>query len=452
MKLLLFVCRLKAISLAKGRDDLDGWFGTFLMVILAGVALLYGLATGYLFRYLHARQYFAVDWLMVRLALIIGALILLKGYFPENVMFRRVFMRTYPVGLWKKAIIQLCYDLISPFFLLLLLFLAAFYFSSGTVATGYFLYLAGSMLVYHLLERIVKIQQAGTWMFVYSSITLLVTGTIILLTLCLKLPLWVLVIIQLTGLMVLVTLFVSIYQRQEVMDAKQTGQSADSRSKSFGQLIFTAVIRKKTVKTTLLIGILFRLLLSGVLIAAASKNRLPAFKDNYFIWAIVCSPVALFNYVFNNLVGYVPQAYFMIGYVQSPGKLFWAYCRGIGKLLLLDFVVSLLLCWYIAPSANMFVFLLFVYPDSIALGFISSLLLPKKVTKTFDMMGFRSNTSIVAGAILAFLIIGMFMAIKQLSLMLLIQGGFMVAVLLLYLRWHKKGMDKMLQSLAAEVF
>ncbi|MBC9934462.1 hypothetical protein [Chitinophaga qingshengii] len=450
MKLLLFVCKLKAVSLTKGRDNVDGWIRSFLSVLFLLAALLYGLGMGYLFRYLHTREHLTIDWLMPRLGLVLGVLTIVKGYFPDNVSFKPVFISPYPVDVWKKALIQLCYDLISPFFLFLLLFLGAFYLSSGTAGTAYFLYLVLCVVVFHLLERILKIQQSKKFFVVPALIAALVLAAIVVGTFWFKTGLLFLAGIQGVSIVVLVTLFINLYQRQEAMDGKLAGYVTDSGTKTFGQLIFTALIKKRPLWINLILSAVFKLFFGVLGVVMFMKNKGHVLTENIVLLAAISSPMLLFSYIFNNLFGYVPETYFMIAYIRSPAGLFRAYCQGIFKILLVDFVLSLVCCYFFF-SLSTLIFVLLIYLDCMVLGFICSVFFPKKVTKAIDFGAFRSNTSIAGNVLLGLLVVGMSLLMNQLKYILLIQLVFTVVMLLIYIYWYKREMDKIIKSLAAEI-
>lgn len=442
MQLLLFITRLKCRAFLQNGGT-DGWMRVFFSLLMLLVVVFYAIGTGYLLNYLGGTQ----RVLLFGINCTVAAFTLLKGYFPNNTPFRSIFLPVHPLPAWRKTALQLVYDLLTPFYLLV----AVFYSILLLVAEAFMLAdLLNSILflgMFYLLERILKMQQASRFMPLLTLLSVAVAAGGVYLQWQATFNIYA----PLAGVVLLLANYSVVYRQaaKTYLAGQRTVQGAGVQTTAAA--VWAAVIRRKPVRTALVIGVVFKLIFCALILFTLQRNRSRFDNDLNILLAIFCSPVMLCTYLANNLAGYIPQVFSKAAYLVTPDELFKRYWQVYIRFAVPDMLLAMGVLLAVETSFRYPLFLLFAYINAAILGFFISMMAPKKVTKGLDFTSFRTNTSIAGNLITGLFIYALFYFSRSLGWFFVIETAFLIISFFIYHFSYKKDYDHLVRSMTAKI-
>ncbi len=405
MHIFLYIIRLRITSIFANRSLLQifRWVAKIILILFS---IFYGIIFSYFIEFLKIKKAIGVEYLFYYLNITNAVFILLKGFFPQYTPFVDIFIKPYPIKAWVKSISILTYNFLSLFNLLPIIFCVTLFVLSNDYNLHQFVFSLVTILSFYIIERLIKltIQSNSYYKFVLPFLTIIITiqfvGNYFLLGKA--------VLNLLLAIVLFLIYFISFYRCYiDYADKNDNPRKVKIITKSFFKKpnAWNNLSKKNTLFNTIIIGMVFKLLIIIVIsISVIVKKNYNLINENLIV-ALICSPLILFNYAFNNLFGYRPQIFLHIA--QGYSYLQWLryYAASIFKLIAIDFLITLTVLCYIHPSVFSFIYLCMIYISSVIYGFFISILLPRKVNSVINFSDFRSNTSPAAGVLLGLFII-----------------------------------------------
>jgi len=404
MNIILFVVRLRIEGLF-GKTNHSSIFSNVVYLLLVLIAIIYGVSFSFLLQYFQNIAGFNFQKAFFIMNLILAFSVILKGYFPQYMPFKNIFLNAYPLKLHQKAVSILIYEFLNVINVLIVIFcFTVFIFLSEYNVTQFLISLL-TICIFYIIEKLLKISIVNFSQFI---IGLMIVGIITSSYLY-----GYNILIKSEGI-ISILLFLILLISYSIFSLKYKWYSISEkkiyflRLKVFSKQIestsaWESLFKKKSLFNSLLIGFGFKMIIAAMLVVAL-LNKNMGLSSNSVIVALICSPVVFFNYIFNNLFGYRPQIFLYVGYNFPYKGWLRYYLKCIKNLLFFDFIISNIVLSFIHNKIellNIF-YLLFIYSTLTIYGFIASILLPKRVTNALSFTSFKSNTSLAASFIMIF--------------------------------------------------
>ncbi|GEP97465.1 hypothetical protein [Chitinophaga cymbidii] len=445
MRFLLFIIILKGRAFLNDSSFSGGLriLFFFLMLLTTG---LYAAGAGLLLN----SQGSSPARFMSYLNLAVGALVVLKGYFPSNVPFRHIFLVAHPLSATRKALLQACYDLVTPFYLLV----AVFYIVLALTADGFsgrLLAMCGlNLLAFYFPERILKMRQ--WWALLLLAVD--VWGGMILtegLNARTGIVLPGNVLYMQMGIIFLAGV---LYVRQYKRTLQKTPVAAAARRgnvrQSLAGLTWAAIARRRQLRVGIMAAYVFKTIFCVLVLVTLDRNR-ARLDDLSILLAVFCSPVVICNYVLNNLFGYVPQVFVRMAYMVPQGVLFRRFLSFSLRLAWPDFLLSLGVLLAVELSWKYPLFLICAYANAAIISFLVSALAPRKVSKAFDIASFRSNTSILGNILLGGSTFALFWYAGRPLVFFTLEAAFLLVLLLVWRFGFSREYDRVVSAMAGRI-
>jgi len=199
--------------------------------------------------------------------------------------------------------------------------------------------------------------------------------------------------------------FVYAYAKTEVFETKLQTKISIIKS-DFGMSLLFSLFNKPNSRVILITGFVFKTFWIVAMSFGKAGNVSTDFK--FMVYPLFATPLIYFTYCFNNLFGFHPQLFFLTGYQETLKKVIHLYLSIIGIVLVFDLFFSILHLFIIGFSVYTLIFLILANVNCLLIGFISSLLAPKKIVKAFDFSGLTGNTNIFSILLLIGLMLFLF--------------------------------------------
>ena len=416
MSIIFFVLRLK-IKILLGKSNHFSTFKNIVYLILFLLAVIYGVSFSIVLPYFQKIVGFDIQKAFFIMNLSLAFLVLLKGYFPQYVSFRNIFLNAYPIKLYQKAISILIYQFLTAINLLLVIFCIIVFIFLKEYNIVQLLISILTISIYFILEKILKTSTS----FFQFIISLIIFGVIIfsyfyLYSLLLDSQNQILISLSLL-LVFCFSIFSFNYNRYLAFEKNISFKTLKIFTKyKESNYAWYSLFNNKSLFNTLLLGFSFKIIIVVILIFTVVNNN-KGLSNNSVIVALICSPVVFFNYIFNNLFGYKPQIFLFIGYNLSYKAWFHYYIKCIRRFLFIDFIISLAVLNFICGKIQILnvVYLLYVYSILTVYGFFASILLPKSVINPLSFTSFKSNTSLLASLSMIFFTIISYNSLGKIS-------------------------------------
>ncbi|AWO00322.1 hypothetical protein DLD77_00665 [Chitinophaga alhagiae] len=442
MRFLLFITRLKCRAFLQN-GGADGWMRVLFSLLMLLVVVFYAIGTGYLLNYLGGAQQVLIFGINCTAA----AFTLLKGYFPNNTPFRSIFLPVHPLPAWRKMGLQLVYDLLTPFYLLVVIFYLVLLLTADAFTPAALLNSLLYLGMFYLLERILKMQQASRFMPLLTVCSLAIAAGGAYLQWRAMFSIYA----PVAGVLLLMVVYSLVYRQAARTSLTGRRLVHGAGVQTVAAAFWAAVIRRKPVRTALVIGVVFKLIFCALILFTLQRNRARFDTDLNVLLAIFCSPLMLCTYLVNNLPGYMPQVFSKTAYLATPGALFKRFLRVYVRFAVPDMLLALGVLLAVETSFRYPLFLLFAYINAAILGFFISVLAPKKVTKGLDFTSFRTNTSIAGNLITGLFIYALFYFSRSPGWFFVIETAFLIIALLVYHFSYKKDYDHLVRSMTAKI-
>lgn len=364
-----------------------------LSIFLLLTTVFYGFLFGALSQMLASEtiEIISIDDFIKYTLLLISVITLLRMIFPAYRSLKQMFPKHYPLSGMQKYTASLSYDFITPYF---------FYFSIFIVSSGLFANTADSQFIIsgflvlicsHLLRRSIQylmdfsLKPAGILM---TSVVLLIVAFGLYYADYLLFNPWFLLV--LTGFL-LASGFV------QELSVKESRSRKIRRTPFKSNLLLKLLFNNPKVKLPLIIAFTLKTVLLFIDYFLFRKKGEHMFGGQFIYWWIV-TPLIYFTYVYNNIWAFWFNLWLnlqlRIGDYKAMIK------QGFYLMLfplILDLVTTLpifLLSW----DDKLFIFTFyFTTAFSLALlSFLWSLILPKKISTTFQMNVSTSTWSVMA--------------------------------------------------------
>jgi hypothetical protein len=397
MKILSHIIKLR-VSLLFGNAGLST-LTKIIYGILLLISIVYGFCLSLLFEYLVDQNLLKVSKALLTFNILNAFYIFLNGFFPKYTPFYDLFLKGHPLNLFEKVLGLLIYNLFSISILLPLFFCLSFYLFSNKYSLIEFL-----SSIFLILSSYIILNQYKLSIFIGSFRSIFVTTfSSVLFFIVYNKFLNYSLLITCSFFFASIFSFICIYKiylSKEYPVNRNTEKKIKDQKKPWEN-----ITSRKTLYNTIIIATVFKLIIALVIFISIINNHKNLANENVLI-SLICSPVTLFNYAFNNLFGYKPQIFFQLGYNSSYQNWLKYYLNNITLIVIFDFIISSILISYIDFSFDSYFYLLNVYITSILIGFLSSIFFPKKVLSVISFTNFKSNTStLVSFFLIVFVII-----------------------------------------------
>jgi hypothetical protein len=175
-----------------------------------------------------------------------------------------------------------------------------------------------------------------------------------------------------------------------------------------GNIFNSLLFQNKKIRSSLLVGFIFKLGILGVDIYMRQEKGEHLFNSEILLW-LVASPVLIFNYVYNNLWGYNRALWLTLDRAPNAVHVLQQfYFRMLLIPLLIDFILSTIY-FILHPEWTVIGIVSWVVTAiiSIVFGFYWSLLKPRLILKTISSKGNTYVWSNVVSMLLTILLYGM---------------------------------------------
>ncbi|MES1181593.1 MAG: hypothetical protein ABUL44_02245, partial [Flavobacterium sp.] len=168
-------------------------------------------------------------------------------------------------------------------------------------------------------------------------------------------------------------------------------------------IVQKAFLKKKAIRTAIIFGFCFKMLMIIIFVTLFEKK--PSLLDPegsfQFVICLMISPIIIFNYVFNNLWGYLKHIWLILFLSGRKGVFRLTYIKLLLPVLFVDFLffivfVELTKQSFLKYAVFYFCCLLIYLP----LSFITCVLRPKPVSKAISFNSFEASTSVSISAAL----------------------------------------------------
>src|SRR5699024_10933544 len=261
----------------------------------------------------------------------------LRGFFPSYNPIRSYFKNFHPISPLSRYMLNIIGDLISGYFVIMGIFVAAFFFFSTTVAIEYLGYLVIALIGAHISRRFFqhlfenKIKPDRQFLY-------LLLACLSLFFLSAGFPFFT----EGFTFWPIVSCFCFLILADFVLEELCFKEQEKSKSTARTNRNYTINLlwQNKTVRTTLIVAETFKVLMLSLDLILYYKTG-AHFANNVFIPFLFVSPLILFTYLFNNSWGYLRHFWITADQALSTGRdLFWLYLKILWLPLVLDFIIS----------------------------------------------------------------------------------------------------------------
>ena len=369
--------------------------------VLLILSLSYGFGTAAIFNYLVGLKHIETANIQHYLYVFIFSLIVISSFFPQYKPHRDIFIPAYPVPPVLRSLIQCVYNWLNPLFIYLTVTLICFYSglhiqhaAAGFFASFFLLLIAGTLVQIIKLQiskgpyfpALAMIGTIGWFAWKSTYFTEYVSAN------------------PNTGM--LLTLLFSV----SVFCFNYYGQIKITEGKNYlnigvkSSAPFTWLFKKSSSRVIILAALSLKLLIYIVVVVSLVKNR-----DHNGILPIIIpflyTPVIYFTYLFNNLFGFHPQIAICSCYYNPLKNMLVLFLNITLPYVLADLFISGIMVSLSGYSYTTQSFLFVSAINCLLVGFISSVLAPKKIIKAIDFQNMGFNTSFWANLIIIGLVI-----------------------------------------------
>lgn len=315
----------------------------------------------------------------------------------------KIFTNSDPWHEITKTIIETVYNLVSPFFVLIVFSLLILFIFSPVFTLYHLMHAFAvtifsgmlSILIQSIFSQPMKIKLLG---LLYLAVVLAAAYTLH------GAAIQDLLIIAAIPLSLAVFHFTRL---QEDTFAEQAVK-IQHRRKTYIELLFTLCFKTKTFRLNIILAIVFKTVF--LLIFFTKPLSQETFAAAFFKWLII-SPLVYFTYVYNNMWGYFQAAYKLFAQRRTVLFLFASYIRLCSVILIVDAALTFFILLYFKPPVfssfdHAAIFYLATAVSLLYIGFYSSLSRPFEVKKFLDFASFKSNTPLQYNLISMLIVFG----------------------------------------------
>ncbi len=403
--LVLYNFWLRFSSLFTPKKQLGRFLGLVFGILFS---VFYGLLFGYLFSTddweevdLSTRENF-----LIGIAAFFFFMTILKGFYPTYQQLGTWTRPFFPLSKFQRYNLKLSADFASVFFIPAIGFAVALSLMANT-ALGWPYIIKFIIILFgaNIIRRMIQAVMEFRFRRLPLIIALVVIGFAAILILQINYPIYAaapvwadvstFVLIYLCGLMV-----------EEVLpfERKLAIQPQNHKGKIINSLLF----QNKKIRSSLLVGFLFKLGILGADVYMRQSKGEHLFNSEILLW-LIASPVLIFNYVYNNLWGYNRALWLTLDRApNAENALQQFYFRMLLIPLSVDFLISTIYFvlhpeWTVTGIISWTVTAII----SMVFGFYWSMLKPRLILKTISSKGNTYVWSNLVSMLLAILLYGM---------------------------------------------
>lgn len=323
------------------------------------------------------------------LDLLILILFIAQVFIPVYKPRAVIFSRADPMNEFSQTAVELIYNLISPFFILVIFSLLIFFLFAKAFTVSQFMKASGITIFSGILS--ILIQSFFTQSLKGKILLFIYTGTVVS-------AIYFSITSTRYNIVISASILLSAFafhitRLKEIVIAEAPVKVIRERE-SYNRLLYKICTKTKAFRLNIILAVVFKTIF--LLLLSMKPSVTKTFASEFFKWFII-SPLIYFTYVFNNLWGYLPATYRLFGQRRNVPYLYANYTRVCGTVLLADMVITFSLLAYFKYSAFSNIYsALFFYAASavflIYIGFYSSVKNPFEIKRFLDFASFKTNT------------------------------------------------------------
>ncbi len=369
-----------------------------LRLVLVLTSVFYGTIGSLLLNKTHLKSSASLSTVFTIIHFVIVLFILLRNILPLYSKRKIIIPNYFPVSKFKRVIINFIDVIYSPLTIYLLVF--TLFLSLSPLYNLYeigitYLVIFNSFLLELVLKKVLDEGYKNTTFYLFITLITIVFFGFVLVTYTLN---SLLIFLLLFGVFFI---FLNWYLEGRIIQ-KIASKNAhlknteNSKLYTFTKLLFS----RSSLKVSLLVAVVFKLLFLGSSILVYTKKGQFLFDSGLMFYAII-SPLVHFTYIFNNYFGYTKELWLIFHLGQKRKELILSYFTPLVFILSIDFVVSMLAMSFMDKLNILFVLKYLFTAIVLTLnGLISSFLLPKNINSQFSFeSSMQTNTSVIASII-----------------------------------------------------
>jgi hypothetical protein len=403
--LILYNFWLRFSSVFNPRKQLGRFLGLVFGILFS---VFYGLLFGYLFS--------SPDWeevdLSTRENFLIGIaaffffMTILKGFYPTYQQLSTWTRPFFPLSKFQRYNLKLSSDFASVFFIPAIGFAVALsLMARESLGWPYIIKYIIILFAANIIRRMIQAVLEFRFRRLPQVLVMILLGWAAIIALQVMYPIYAASPVW-ADLLTFALIYVCGLLVEEVLpfERKVAIQPQNHKGNIFNSLLF----QNKKIRSSLLVGFIFKLGILGVDIYMRQEKGEHLFNSEILLW-LVASPVLIFNYVYNNLWGYNRALWLTLDRAPNAVHVLQQfYFRMLLIPLLIDFILSTIY-FILHPEWTVIGIVSWVVTAiiSIVFGFYWSLLKPRLILKTISSKGNTYVWSNVVSMLLTILLYGM---------------------------------------------